>query len=76
MSVRTPGFTAELALQPDSGWYAVRARGTGHAGDQRVIPQRIPRYHCTSYDQSGCRQCCDLGGSGCYWQCLGDPILM
>jgi hypothetical protein len=71
--MNTPGFTAEWSLYTNSGSYALRASARQHSGARRVTPQRIPVYHCTSYDSNGCRECCDLGGGGCYTQCVGDP---
>ena len=68
----TPGFTAEWSVYARSTPYALRAPASQHSDARTVIPQRIPVYHCTSYDMEGCRECCDLGGRGCYTQCLGD----
>jgi hypothetical protein len=70
-----PGFTAEWSIDANSKRYALRAPASGHSGEQRITPQ-FGRYRCSSYDSSGCRQCCDIYSSFCWWQCLDDPVLI
>jgi hypothetical protein len=65
-----PGFTAEWSLNANSERYPLRAPASRQSGEQVITPQLV---HCSSYDDSGCRQCCDLYRQFCWWQCLDDP---
>lgn len=75
-SMRTPGFTAESSLyahgQPDARRAPARRQSGDRAGDQRITPQ-FGRYRCSSYDEHGCRKCCDIYNGFCWWQCVSDP---
>lgn len=73
--MRTPGFTAESSLYTKGKRYARRAVAGNHSGDRVVTPQ-FGRYRCSSYDQHGCRQCCDIHTGFCWWKCWSDPVLV
>jgi hypothetical protein len=74
--MRTPGFTAESSLYLNGKPYPRRAPALHHSGEQTATPQQFGRYRCSSYDEHGCRQCCDIRSGFCWWKCIGDPVLM
>lgn len=74
-NMRMPGFTAESSLYTNCKPYAREGDARNHSGELGVTPQ-FGRYRCSSYDEHGCKQCCDIHGSFCWWQCMGHQLPM